>query len=439
MCRSTGGVVDARLRHVVAQSEGGRQPWRQVEVCLVEQAVVGLRRTEEAGYGLRLHRDVATAGTCYHGGSSLLPHAGSHRVEHAVVGVVLDCLRQELVHGRVEVHGGVGLLPLVREEHACRALPDAHLVALVHQFVGDGVLQLCLLHVHVVLRAVVDVHQHVVLQVLPAQRIVHVSPVACVPQVQPRVQQVALVVALTVGRGVAGFLGVHVEQSVGKAVLPHVLVVGQQVQRQPLGGAHHQPQPSASLVALVGTVAGGAIAEETVLTVVESCHRECQPVAELTVVGHLGAPQEVGADAQPQVGALIVHGVLRVQPHQSALGIHTVERTLGATEHVDTAGLVEVGVEGRLRHQGNVVDIDAHRRAVDARADASDVDGRRIARPVVGHDERRDKSRHVAQVVQPHERQLAAGHHVRAQRLLAQLLVVLRRRHHDDLVQVDHP
>ena len=92
----------------------------------------------------------------------------------------------------------------------------------------------------------------------------------------------------------------------------------------------------------------------------------------------------MGANTDTEVSALVVHGVLGEDTHQSTLAIDAVERSLRSTKHVDTVQSVEMRVECRLAHQRHVIHINTHRGTVDARANTSDIHRRRIARPIGG-------------------------------------------------------
>ena len=123
---------------------------------------------------------------------------------------------------------------------------------------------------HIVLRAVVDVHQHVVLQVLPRGGVVQVGPVSVVVHGQTGGQHVALVVALTVAVGVERLTTRQAHLAVGEAVLLDILVVGRNVEQETLCGLPLQTGATSGLVSLVGMVARGGVVEEALLSLVEA-------------------------------------------------------------------------------------------------------------------------------------------------------------------------
>ena len=86
------------------------------------------------------------------------------------------------------------------------------------------------------------------------------------------------------------------------------------------------------------------------------------------VVGHLHVTPQARTDAQTDVRALVVHRVLGIHTHQSALGVLSIECTLRASEDIHAVEHVEVVIEGGLRHQGDIVVVDTHGGVVDARA-----------------------------------------------------------------------
>ena len=95
-----------------------------------------------------------------------------------------------------------------------------------------------------------------------------------------------------------------------------------------------------------------------------------------------------------------------------------------------------MAVEGGLAHQGDVVDIDAHRRTVQSRTDSAHVYRRGVTRSIVRHHKRGHEVGHVAQVAHAQCADFTTSQHVRAQRLLAQFQVLLVLCHHNDLVEV---
>ena len=181
-------------------------------------------------------------------------------------------------------------------------------------------------------------------------------------------------------------------------MLAHILVVGHPVERQLLGGLIYQAQSAASLVHIVCTLTGKRILPETISTIIEGSHRHGQLLAQLLIVSHLGIAIEVSANAQLDVGTLIAQRILSVLAHQSALGIHTVERTLRTTKHIHTIQLPCVAVKGRLIHQGDIVHIDTHRRTVHTRANTSYIYRRGKAGTIVRHHERGHEVGDFAQV-----------------------------------------
>ena len=69
--------------------------------------------------------------------------------------------------------------------------------------------------------------------------------------------------------------------------------------------------------------------------------------------------------SQFEVCSLVEEWVTGVHLYESSLGVLPVECALWTSEHVNTAELVVVQVEGRLAHYGYAVEIDAHGWRVD--------------------------------------------------------------------------
>ena len=156
-------------------------------------------------------------------------------------------------------------------------------------------------------------------------------------------------------------------------------------------------------------------------------------------MGHLDITPEVVAGPYAQMGALIGKGVAAVGTHQSALGIDTIEGALGAPEHIDTAQLIVVMVVSALTHQRQTVGVDAHGRAVDARAYAAYVYRAGVTRPVSRHRERGNVERQIAQVAEAHALQFATRKHGTAYGLLTETETLLGLRNDNHLVDVNHP
>ena len=78
---------------------------------------------------------------------------------------------------------------------------------------------------------------------------------------------------------------------------------------------------------------------------------------------------------QFHVGAFVGEGVGRENAHQSAHRIAAVERALRAAKHVNARHVEKREIIGRLVDVGDVVDVEANSRRVDARTDTADIDG----------------------------------------------------------------
>ena len=86
----------------------------------------------------------------------------------------------------------------------------------------------------------------------------------------------------------------------------------------------------------------------------------------LGIVSHLSMTSEVGAKAQFDSRALIVHRTEAIGTYQSALSVDAVERSLWTTQDIGARQLIVVIVVCALAHQWQPVGIDAHSRTVDA-------------------------------------------------------------------------
>ena len=298
-------------------------------------------------------------------------------------------------------------------------LPDAGTVAFEHQFLDDAVLQLVLLEAQIGLGHVVDVHGHVVFEILIGGGAVEVDAVHGVFQLQSGVEHGTAITAVDGGGHGAYLARSDIEHAIGEGVLADPLVVGNEIEREAAGGIPHEAQLASGLVRLVGAVAGGLVPEKAVLPAVEARHGEGEPVADLVIMCHLGIAVHAGAEAEPDVGALILEGVLGIDAHQSALGVHAVEGALGTAQDVDALDAVEMAVEKALVEQGNSIDVHAHGRTVLAGTDATHIHGRRVARAIVGHGERGNILRQFAKVAHAERAEVAGREHIAAEGLLA--------------------
>ena len=126
-----------------------------------------------------------------------------------------------------------------------------------------------------------------------------------VAKLQRREEHVTLVRAGIVGRGLLGGAIGGIELTIGKTFLARKLIVGDEVGREARGGTKHEAQTCACLIAVVGTLACEGVAQETVLTIIESCQRKGGAVAKLGIMCQLGIAPQAGADAKMKVGALM--------------------------------------------------------------------------------------------------------------------------------------
>ena len=127
------------------------------------------------------------------------------------------------------------------------------------------------------------------------------------------------------------------------------------------------------------------------------------------VVGSFDVSLQHRSYAGADVGALVSHRVLCEQTDKAALGVHTVESALGATEHVGAVELVHMEVIRVLAYERYAVDVNPDGRIVDARTYSAHVNSRRKARTVCGHRERRNVGAQCAEAVCADCVKLAAG------------------------------
>ena len=152
-----------------------------------------------------------------------------------------------------------------------------------------------------------------------------------------------------------------------------ILVVSSPVKLQIQIGLEDESQLTTSLVHLVVLIREVLIVEEALLSAIEACHRKGQLLRRAVIMGNLNVTPQTRTDAKLNIRTLIVHRILRIDAHQSTFRILTVQRTLRTTQHVNSVQHIEVVVESRLRHQGNIVVVNTNSGVVDARANTSDI------------------------------------------------------------------
>ena len=152
------------------------------------------------------------------------------------------------------------------------------------------------------------------------------------------------------------------------------------------------------------------------------------------IVSHLDIRIEARADAQTDIRTLIVHRVLGVDTHESTLGVLTIERTLRTAQDIHTVEHIEMIIESRLRHQGDVVVVNADSGTVDARTYTSDIHRGGKTRTVGRHREGRHVLRELREVAHVELLELFAAKDITAYRLEAEAHRLLGLCYHHHLV-----
>ena len=68
--------------------------------------------------------------------------------------------------------------------------------------------------------------------------------------------------------------------------------------------------------------------------------------------------------AKLHISATILHRIFSIYTHDSALRILSVKSALRSAQHIDACDIIEVRVVCALAYNGNIIDINAHRRVV---------------------------------------------------------------------------
>ena len=116
--------------------------------------------------------------------------------------------------------------PLVAEEGTCDTSPTVIVMILYCKFLSHGIHKLALVQLHKVLRCVVLVHLHIVVQILIARSRIDVGITTLVVHVQAYREQMTAVVVGQIGRRVLCSAGSYIIIAIGKSVLSYPLVVG---------------------------------------------------------------------------------------------------------------------------------------------------------------------------------------------------------------------
>ena len=173
--------------------------------------------------------------------------------------------------------------------------------------------------------------------------------------------------------------------AVAEAILIHPLVVGRPVKFQLLRGLVDESQFTAGLQTLIILLIEVVVIDKSFQTTIEARYGKGKFLRGTMVMSYLDVAPETRTDAQTNIRTLVVHRVLRVDTHQSALGVLSVERTLRATQDVYAIEHIEMVVERGFRHQWDVIIIDTHSRIIDARANTANIHRRGESRAIRWH------------------------------------------------------
>ena len=139
------------------------------------------------------------------------------------------------------------------------------------EFLGQRILLLQLLQVHIVGHQIILIHLHVVAQILPRGDAGQ-QPRACiVTDVQSCVQHLALIGIHRGGCRTVNTILLDVIQAVGETVLVGILIICREIHSQLGGGLQGKTHLTAGFRHLVIPFIQSAILEKATLTVVETC------------------------------------------------------------------------------------------------------------------------------------------------------------------------
>ena len=297
-----------------------------------------------------------------------------------LVKVAVDGLLQETEAVAVEGYGAMGGEPLPAHAQACDPFPSAVPLALEGDFLAQHGESLPLLKQVDGVAEEVLVHQHAVLQALQSCYGIHHEAPALPLDVEACVEHPPAVAALLVACDAAyivgvGLLALHGAQVVvGVTALIRIVVGHREVHLEVAGRFYDAAQAPSSAFHLVLPLMAEIIVPQSAAAVIVSSGAESQLVAYAVIVGDGDASLPVGGgEAHLEVGALVVEGILGVNPYESAHRVTAVESALRSAQDVDALDVVEGEVEGALVEVGHVVHVQAYGRGVDSGADAADI------------------------------------------------------------------
>ena len=207
----TGLIVYVRAVPVVAQAESRSEAAAEQKRCLMEETEIESGSVEDPGDIIHVGIDTHSPSPLYGSGGSLLCGLVGHTltyeplcegVEHGGIHRLADVLGKETVHVTVEIYRSIGMQPLLAAKNACCPSPHPPVVVFQHQLLRYRVLPLAFCHKHEVLRHIVDVHGHEVVEMLVGGGGDEAHVAELEASLDGSVEYVAAVLAVVVCRGV---------------------------------------------------------------------------------------------------------------------------------------------------------------------------------------------------------------------------------------------
>ena len=284
-----------------------------------------------------------------------------------------------------EGHRCVGFQPLVEAEYTRGPLPAAVAFAFHHNLFAQGMDALLLFQRINIFCSEVLVDEHAVFQELITRYGAQSEALRLVFEVQPCIQQIAVVTAFAVV-GDCTDIGFHVFALGGGidaaciivriAALVAVFVAYVQVRFPVLGRQVDAAEASSGRLSFIYfLIVQRRVAEEAAFVVIEAAGGESETLGHPVVMRQRSVVGIVRARAHAKVCALIGERRFGVNLNQPAHRVASVQGSLRAAQYVDAFDVGVVEVESGFVDVGDVVHIQSDGRRVDARADASDVNG----------------------------------------------------------------
>ena len=196
---------------------------------------------------------------------------------------------------------------------------------------------------HEVLRAIVNIHEHIVTEELPRSHRVDIKSVSCIFNTHSRIDDITAVITLTI---LVRWLRTSLQSikrwgdcsrrkivfrhylTIWKAILSSILIVSNEVKVKSVCWTPKETSLTTKLIDKVGMWAIILITEESILSSIEASYRECHLIIQFLIMTCLNLTMQFRTNREFYIRPLILERVTTIESNQSTFGIHTIKRTL---------------------------------------------------------------------------------------------------------------